>query len=101
MMPAQLGGALGDRVHVVNLMSGLGTLDTESPGALDAQIDGVDVRVLPLPRILASQRAADRPKDRAVIPALEEALAAIAGAAVNDDEDRPAPGRGSMGAAVR
>jgi hypothetical protein len=66
-------------------MSGLGTFDKESPGALDAQIDGVNVKVLP--RILASKRAADRPKDRAVIPALEEALAAIAGAARNDDED--------------
>lgn len=87
MMPAQLGGALGDRFDVVNLMSGLGPFDKEYPGAVDAQIDGVDVKVLPLSRILASKRAADRPKDRAVIPALEEALAAIAGAAINDDED--------------
>jgi hypothetical protein len=86
MMPPQLGGAL-DRFDVVNLMSGLGTFDKEYPGAIDAQIDGVDVKVLPLSRILASKRAADRSKDRAVIPALEEALAAIAGAAVVDDED--------------
>jgi hypothetical protein len=68
-------------------MSGLGTFDKEYPGARDAQIDGVNVKVLPLARILASKRAADRPKDRAVIPALEEALAAIAGAVRNDDED--------------
>jgi hypothetical protein len=87
MMPAQLGGALGDRFDVVNLMSGLGTFDMEYPGALDAQVDGVDVKVLPLSRILASKRAANRSKDRAVIPALEEALAAIAGAAMSDDED--------------
>jgi hypothetical protein len=86
MMPAQLGGVLGDRFDVVNLMSGLGTFDTEYPGALDARIDGVDVKVLPLPRILASKRAADRPKDRAVIPALEEALAAIAGAAIGGED---------------
>ncbi|HEX3474636.1 MAG TPA: hypothetical protein VHT91_06315 [Kofleriaceae bacterium] len=86
MMPAQLGGALGDRFDVVNSMSGLGTFDKEYPGALDAQIDGVTVKVLPLSRILASKRAADRPKDRAVIPALEETLAAIAGTAMNDDE---------------
>lgn len=86
MMPAQLGGALGDRFDVVNLMSGLGSFDKEYSGAIDAQIDGVDVKVLPLSRILASKRAADRSKDRAVIPALEEALAATAGAG-NDNED--------------
>jgi hypothetical protein len=86
MMPAQLGGVL-DRFDVVNVMSGLGTFEMEYPGALDAQVDGVDVKVLPLSRILASKRVADRPKDRAVIPALEEALAAIAGAVVVDDED--------------
>jgi hypothetical protein len=86
MMPPQLGGAL-DRFDVVNLMSGLGTFDKEYSGALDAQMDGVDVKVLPLSRILASKRAADRPKDRAVIPALEEALAAIAAADMVHDED--------------
>lgn len=86
MMPPQLGGAL-DRFDVVNLMSGLGAFDKEYLGALDAQIDGAGVKVLPLSRILASKRAADRPKDRAVIPALEEALAAIAGAAMNGGED--------------
>lgn len=43
MMPAQLGGTLGDRFDVVNLMSGLGSFDQEYPGALDAQIDGVHV----------------------------------------------------------
>jgi hypothetical protein len=86
MMPAQLGGALGDRFDVVNLMSGLGQFDDEYAAAIIAQIDGVPVRVLPLTRILASKRAADRPKDRAVIPALEEALAAISDAVVLDDE---------------
>jgi hypothetical protein len=87
MMPPQLGGALGDRFDVVNLMSGLGTFDKEYPGALDAQIDGIAVKVLPLARILASKRAADRPKDRAVIPALEEALLVIAEGVMNDEED--------------
>jgi hypothetical protein len=33
------------------------------------------VRVLPLERIIASKRAAGRPKDLAVLPALEAALA--------------------------
>lgn len=85
MMPAQLGGAL-DRFDVVILMSGLGTFEKEYPHALAAQIDGADVKVLPLTRILASKRAANRSKDRAVIPALEEALAAIESAAMNDED---------------
>ena len=30
--------------------------------------------VLPLERIIASKRATDRPKDRAILPVLEDAL---------------------------
>lgn len=77
MMPPQIGGALGDRFDVVNQMSGLGRFDDEYLSAIEATIDGVPVKVLPLARVLASKRAANRVKDRAVIPALEEALAAI------------------------
>jgi len=40
-------------------------------------VQGVTVRLLPLDRVIASKRAANRPKDQAVIPALEEPLAAI------------------------
>jgi hypothetical protein len=60
-------------------MSGLDRFEAEYQRAMMVMIDGVTVRVLPLDRILTSKRAADRPKDRAVIPALEEALAAIEG----------------------
>jgi len=84
MMPAQLGGVLGDRFDVVNWMSGLGTFEDEYPTAITAVVDGVTVRVLPLARIVVSKRAAGRPKDQAAIPALEEALAAIR-ASENDD----------------
>ncbi len=79
MMPATLGGSLGDRFDVVNKMSGLGNFADEYRTSKSAIIDGVAVRVLALERILVSKRAAGRPKDRAVIPALEEALAAIEG----------------------
>jgi hypothetical protein len=68
-----LGRARGDRFDIMNWMSGLGQFDDEYAAAIVAHIDGVQVRVPPLTRILASKRAADRPKDRAVIPALEEA----------------------------
>lgn len=77
MMPAQLGGPLGDRFDVVLHMSGLGRFEEEYPRALPMAVEGVAVRLLPLDRILASKRAANRPKDLAVIPALEEALAAL------------------------
>jgi hypothetical protein len=77
MMPAQLGGPLGDRFDVVLQMSGLSHFGEEYPRARPMTVEGIAVRLLPLDRILASKRAADRPKDRAVIPALEEALAAI------------------------
>jgi hypothetical protein len=77
MMPAHLGGPLGDRFDVVLHMSGLGQFAEEYPRALPMKVEGIAVRVLPLDRIVASKRAADRPKDRAVLPALEEALAAL------------------------
>lgn len=79
MMPARLGGPLGDRFDVVLHMSGLGRFQDEYAHSRPAMIEGSAVRLLPLERILASKRAADRPKDRAVVPALEEALAAIEG----------------------
>jgi hypothetical protein len=42
-------------------------------------VDDIPFRVLSLSRIVASKRAAGRKKDLAVIPALEEALAATEG----------------------
>jgi hypothetical protein len=76
MMPAKLGGVL-DRFDVVFSMSGLERFEAELSRSKAVKLQGVTVRVLPLDRVLASKRAANRPKDRAVIPALEEALAAI------------------------
>jgi hypothetical protein len=78
MMPAQLGGVLGDRFDVVLHMSGLESFEQEYGRSVPITVEGVPVRLLPLDRILTSKRAADRPKDRAVLPALEEALAAAA-----------------------
>jgi hypothetical protein len=81
MMPASLGGPLGDRLDVVLHMSGLGSFGEENRRSRLVSVEGIPLRVLPLDRILASKRAANRPKDLAVIPALEEALAAT------EDED--------------
>jgi hypothetical protein len=75
MMPTQLGGGeLGDRLDVVTTPQGLDTFAVEYERALVLELDGRQVHVLPLERVIASKRAAGRPKDLAVLPALEAAL---------------------------
>jgi hypothetical protein len=65
-------------IDVVIKCDGLRDFDSEYSGAVDvALVPGLIVKVLPIDRVLASKRAADRPKDRAVIPALKAAVAAI------------------------
>lgn len=71
-----LGGPLGDRFDVVTHMHGLGSFADELGNTKDVELDGMNVRVLRLERILASKRATGRPKDLAAIPALEAAIAA-------------------------
>ncbi len=76
MRPPSLGGlGLEDRFDVVLTANGLSDFATEYDGARSILMDGLELRVLPLARILASKRAANRPKDLAQIPALEAALA--------------------------
>jgi predicted nucleotidyltransferase len=75
MQPPTLGGSLGDRFDVVLTMSGLDGFDQEYARSKTMELDGLPLKVLPLDRIIVSKRAADRPKDRAALPALEAALA--------------------------
>jgi len=76
--PPQIGGdAIGDRLDVVTHMHGLEAFADELANAVELRVDGLPLRVLALRRILVSKRAAGRTKDAAVIPALEEALAAL------------------------
>jgi hypothetical protein len=76
MMPPMIGGdALGDRFDVVTTMSGLESFAQEAATARTVELEGVAIRVLALERIVHSKRAASRPKDLAVLPALEAALA--------------------------
>jgi hypothetical protein len=75
--PLQIGGeAMGDRLDVVTHLDGLGSYDDEDAAAVEATVDGIALRLLPLERILASKCASGRPKDKAALPALEEAIAA-------------------------
>ena len=71
--PLLAGGDAGLFDVVVN-MDGLGSFAQEARRALRVRVGAVEVRVLPLARIIASKKATDRPKDRAILPALEDAL---------------------------
>jgi predicted nucleotidyltransferase len=77
MQPPALGGKLGDRFDVVLTLSGLQKFAAEYAQSKRVEIDGVQVMILPLPRIIESKRAANRPKDVAALPALLAALAVL------------------------
>lgn len=72
--PPLLAGGDAGLFDVVVKMHGLGSFAQEARRALRIPIGTVEVHVLPLARIIASKKAADRPKDRAILPALEDAL---------------------------
>lgn len=79
MAPPRIGGdALGDRFDVVTHMSGLSDFATEFAGVRHEIVDGLEIPVLPLERILASKRAANRPKDQGIIVVLEDTLIVLA-----------------------
>ena len=73
-----LGGEGLDRVDLVLTAQGLNSFDDEYSRARELDLDDVRVRVLPLERVIASKRAANRAKDLAQLPLLEAALAAQA-----------------------
>jgi hypothetical protein len=62
---------------IVLRMDGLRSFDQELRGTTIVRIGKARVRVLPLARIVASKRAANREKDRLVLPVLEDALATL------------------------
>jgi hypothetical protein len=67
----------GALFHVVTHMHGLRSFAAEARRALKVPLGGVAVPVLPLARIIASKRATDRAKDRAILPVLEDTLRVI------------------------
>lgn len=64
---------------LVLTMSGLKDFHAEKKHALEMEIDGIKVPVLSLERIIASKKAANREKDRLVLPVLKDAKRAIDG----------------------
>jgi hypothetical protein len=75
MTPPMFAGEGLELFDVVLRMDGLEGFAEEWANALLMTVGDVAARVLPLARILVSKRAAARPKDRLVIPVLEDVLA--------------------------
>jgi hypothetical protein len=91
--PPLLAGGDAGLFDVVVKMHGLGSFAQEARRALRIPIGAVEVRVLPLARIVASKKATGRPKDRAILPALEDALRVL--------QSRKRPARRSPSASRR
>ncbi len=81
--PPMLAGRSVALFDVVVRMDGLKDFDEELAMSVQVAIGGAKVRVLSLERIIASKRAANRDKDRLILPVLEAA------AAVHRDLKRP------------
>ena len=77
--PPLFAGAGTDLFDIVVHMHGLGSFDEEAGHAVPIRVGDGDVPVLPLARIIVSKRATRRPKDLAILPALEDALRAQSG----------------------
>jgi len=64
----------GTQVNAVFKPDGLRSFEAEWKNCHIARLEGVPIRVLPLARVIASKRAANREKDLAVLPLLERTL---------------------------
>lgn len=72
--PPLFAGAGADLFDIVVTMHGLGSFEEELAGAVTIDVGGVALPVLPLDRIIVSKEATGRPKDRAILPVLRDAL---------------------------
>jgi len=64
----------GTQVNVIFNPDGLRSFEVEWKACRLRTLDGVPIRVLPLQRVIASKFAANREKDRAVLPILRRTL---------------------------
>jgi hypothetical protein len=71
--PPMLAGESVRLFDLVSHMSGLGAFEDELKDSLRIEVGEVAVQVLPLERIIASKEAANREKDRLVLPVLRDA----------------------------
>lgn len=75
--PPMFAGPAVALFDIVVSMHGLESFAQEAKRAVIVELDGVRVRVLPLERIIVSKQATNRPKDRAILPVLEDAARTI------------------------
>lgn len=85
--PPLLVGGGAELFDIVTHMHGLGSFSEEARGAVKLEIGQTTIPVLSLERIIKSKKATDRPKDRAILPALEDTLAVLR-SRKSKDEDR-------------
>ena len=86
--PPLLVGGGAELFDLVAHMHGLEPFEQEADRARTITLGKVDVAVLPLDRIIASKRATDRPKDRAILPVLEDALRVLKDREEHDPDTR-------------
>lgn len=72
--PPMLVGGGAQLFDLVLTMHGLRSFDEEFAGALRIAFGSGELSVLPLDRVIASKRALNRPRDRLVLPVLEDTL---------------------------
>jgi hypothetical protein len=72
--PPMLAGPGSEPFDLVLTMSGLGAFREELKSAVGIRLGALQLKVLPLERILASKTAAGRPKDKLVVPVLGNTL---------------------------
>ena len=73
--PPMFAGGGVELFDIVLTMHGLGTFSKEIRNCVEVALGRHRLKVLQMDRILTSKRAANRPKDRLVIPVLEDSLA--------------------------
>jgi hypothetical protein len=64
----------GVQINAIFHADGLQSFAAEARRCRNSQLDGQPIKVLPLARVIASKRAANREKDVAVLPVLERTL---------------------------
>jgi hypothetical protein len=74
--PPMIAGEGLDRIDLVIHCDGLKSFNAEYKKAIDLPIADFSIKILPLERVIASKRAAGRPKDLAALEALRATLAA-------------------------
>lgn len=79
-MPPLIMGEAFNNLDIVYGIQGLSSFDEEYKQAIEMDMAGVLVKVLPLDRVIASKEATGRAKDKATIPALKTVLLARQGA---------------------